>query len=69
MTAGNMTEEEVRDFFEKLRSQRQDSAVKGKSQEGGAVMEAVWFIFGAFVGSIVAVFTLSLFLVNGRKSN
>lgn len=29
-------------------------------------MEAVWFIFGAFAGSIVAVFTMSLFLVNGR---
>ncbi len=29
-------------------------------------MEAVWFIFGAFVGSIVTVFTMSLFLVNGR---
>lgn len=30
-------------------------------------MEAVWFIFGAFVGSIVATFTLSLFMVNGRR--
>nr|DAP87096.1 MAG TPA: Protein of unknown function (DUF3789) [Caudoviricetes sp.] len=29
-------------------------------------MEAVWFIFGAFVGSVVATFTLSLFLVNKR---
>lgn len=29
-------------------------------------MEAVWFIFGAFVGSIVETFTLSLFMVNGR---
>ena len=31
------------------------------------VMEAVWFIFGAFVGSIVTVFAMSLFLVNGRR--
>lgn len=30
-------------------------------------MEAVWFIFGAFVGSIVAAFTLSLLMVNGRR--
>lgn len=29
-------------------------------------MEAVWFIFGAFVGSIVATFTLCMFMVNGR---
>lgn len=28
--------------------------------------EAAWFIFWAFVGSIVTVFTMSLFLVNGR---
>lgn len=29
-------------------------------------MGAAWFIFGAFVGSIVTVFTMSVFLVNGR---
>lgn len=29
-------------------------------------MEAAWFIFGGSVGSIVTVFTMSLFLVNGR---
>lgn len=29
-------------------------------------MEAVWIIFGAFVGSIITAFTMSLFLVNGK---
>lgn len=29
-------------------------------------MGAVWFIIGAFVGSIVTTFTLSLFFVNSR---
>lgn len=32
-------------------------------------MEAVWFIIGAFVESIVATFTLSLFFANGRRKD
>lgn len=29
-------------------------------------MEAVWIIFGAFVGGIVVIFTLCLFFVNAK---
>ena len=29
-------------------------------------MEAVWIIFGAFVGGIVITFTLCLFFVNAK---
>lgn len=32
-------------------------------------MEAVWLTIGAFVGSIVTTFTLSLFFVNGRRKD
>lgn len=32
-------------------------------------MGAVWFILGVFVGVTGATFTLSLFMVNGRKGN
>lgn len=32
-------------------------------------MEVVWLIIGAFVGSIVTTFTLSLFFVNGRRKD
>ena len=35
--------------------------------KGDAVMEAAWFIFGAFVGSIVVTFTLCLFFVNAKR--
>lgn len=30
-------------------------------------MEAAWFIFGAFVGGIVATFALCMFMVNARR--
>ena len=46
---------------------RQDGAGQSKGQKGGAVMEAAWFIFGAFVGSIVATFTLCMFMVYARR--
>lgn len=30
-------------------------------------MEAAWFIFGTFAGSIVVTFTLCLFFVNAKR--
>lgn len=46
------------------RSEKDISKLRAKG--GGEMIEFAWFIFGVFIGGIVATLTLCMFMVNKR---